>query len=427
MINLLIFIFLLFMGVPIAFVLGVTTLVYIFTSGNIDVLYSLPQRMFNGLMNFGLLAIPMFVLVGELMNSGGITKRLVNFAMVIIGHIRGGLAYVNVLTNVFLASIVGSANAQTAIMSRTLIPEMEKNGYSREFSGALTASASIVGPLIPPSMPFIVYGVLAGESIGKLFIAGIIPGVLFGLAFTITIYVISLKQNLPCSEKSNLKFAIKSFFEVLPALSIPAIIVWGILAGVFTPTESAAFAVLVALIIGFFFYRELKLSDLPQILVNTLLTSAVVTFLIAVSNIFGWILTYEQIPSKVANAVLNFAESPFVFLLLANLILLFVGLFIDGIAALILMVPILLPIAIQYGVDPIHFGVIVVINLTIGLMTPPVGTVLFITSSLANIKLEKLIRSMIPFLLVSVFLLLLITYFDGLTMSIFDWTKNIQN
>lgn len=415
MFNTGLFFLLLLLGVPIAFVLGISSIIYIATTGNIGILHSLPQRMFSGIQNFGLLAIPMFVLVGELMNSGGITKRLINFASVCIGFIRGGLAYVNVIANMFLASIVGSANAQTAIMSKTIVPEMEKKGYSRDFSSALTAASSIVGPLIPPSMPFIIYGVVAGQSIGQMFIAGIIPGLLFGIAFSILIYFISIKRNFPKEERADWKTILKTFCSVLPALSIPVLIIWGILAGVFTPTESAAFAVLIALITGLCIYKELKLKDLPKILINTVLTSATVTFLVATSNIFGWVLTFEQIPQMIANAIVNFADSPIMFLLLVNVILLVVGMFIEGVAALILLVPILLPVALQYGIDPIHFGIIIVINLTIGLMTPPVGTVLFITSSLADIKLEKLIKSLVPFLICAFIILLLITYVPQLT------------
>ncbi|WP_078429844.1 TRAP transporter large permease [Alkalihalobacterium alkalinitrilicum] len=420
MFNTALFFILLFLGVPIAFVLGISSIIYIVTTGNVGILNSLPQRMFNGVQNFGLLAIPMFVLVGELMNSGGITKRLINFASVTIGSIRGGLAYVNVAANMFLASIVGSANAQTAIMSRTIVPEMEKKGYSRDFSSALTAASSIVGPLIPPSMPFIIYGVVAGQSIGSLFIAGIIPGLLFALAFSILIYFISIKRDFPKEERAGYGTILKTFGSVIPALSIPILVIWGILAGVFTPTESAAFAVLIALISGMFIYKELKIKDLPKILINTVLTSATVTFLVATSNIFGWVLTFEQVPQMIASAILGFAESPLVFLLLVNVILLVVGMFIDGLAALILLVPILLPIALQYGIDPIHFGLIMVINLTLGLMTPPVGTVLFITSSLADVKYEKLLKALVPFLVVSFIVLLIITYFPQISMFLIN-------
>lgn len=423
MITLILFFLLLLFGVPIAIVLGLTTVIYVLTTGNFGMFDSLPQRLFNGIQNFSLLAIPMFVLVGELMNTGGITTRLIRFSSVVFGSVRGGLAYVNVAANMFLASIMGSATAQTAVMSRTIVPEMEKQGYSRDFASALTAASSIVGPLIPPSMPFIIYGVLAGVSISKLFVAGIVPGILFGVCFALMIYVISIKQNFPRSERPTWSKVWKDTFNVLPALAIPTIIMVGILLGIFTATESAAIAALLAFLVGAFFYRELKFKDLPKILSNTVITSATVAFLITVSNLFGWVLTYEKIPQLIAKSILAFADTQWAFLLLVNLILFVVGMFLDGVAALILLVPILYPIAMNYGVDPIHFGVLITINLTIGLMTPPVGTVLFVTSALAEIKIERLVKALLPFLVMAFVVLFLITYVPQLTTSIFQWIK----
>lgn len=412
------FFLLMALGVPVAFVLGLTTLVFVFATGNIPVLESMPSRMFNGLQNFGLVAIPMFVLLGELMNRGGITGRLIEFAQTIIGHLKGGLGYVNVLANMALASIVGSANAQTAIMSKTLVPFMEKEGYKRDFSAALTSSASIIAPLIPPSMPFIVYGVTAGVSIGSLFLAGIIPGILFALGFTIAIYFYAKKQDLPTSERASFKEMVKATLQVIPALIIPIVILVGIISGAFTATESAAVAVLIALLVGFFFYKELKIKELPKIFLQTVITSSAVTFLLATSNIFGWVLNVERIPQTIAQAFTTITDNMWIFLLLINLMLLIIGMFIDGLAALILLTPILLPIAVQFGVDPVHFGVILVINLTLGLMTPPAGTVLFISSSITKVRLEHLIRRMIPFLALSILILLVITYMPWTTLTI---------
>lgn len=418
MIALIAFFLLMALGVPIAFVLGVTTLIFVFVSGNTAVLESMPSRMFNGLQNFGLVAIPMFILLGELMNKGGITQRLIEFAQTVIGHVRGGLGYVNVLANMALASIVGSANAQTAIMSKTMVPFMEKEGYKRDFSTALTSASSIIGPLIPPSMPFIVYGVTAGVSIGSLFLAGIIPGILFGIGFSIAIYFFAKKQNLSRSKRASLKEMFTATFQVIPALIIPVVILVGITSGVFTATESAAVAVVIALLVGFLFYKELKMKELPQILLQTVITSSAVTFLLATSNIFGWVLNVERIPQMVAQFFTGITDNMWVFLLLINVLLLIIGMFIDGLAALILLTPILLPIAVQFGVDPIHFGVIMVINLTLGLMTPPVGTVLFIGSSIAKISFEQLTRRMIPFLALSFFILLVITYMPWTSLTI---------
>lgn len=423
MLTLLLFLILLMLGVPIAFVLGLCTVAYVVTTGNYGMFESLPQRMFNGLQNFSLLAIPMFVLVGELMNTGGITNRLIRFSHVVFGSVRGGLAYVNVVANMFLSAIMGSATAQTAVMSRTIVPEMEKQGYSRDFAAALTAASSIVGPLIPPSMPFIIYGVIAGVSISKLFIAGIMPGIIFGIAFALIIYVTAIRKNFPKSQRENMSTILKITWDVLPALSIPTIIMVGIMLGIFTATESAAIAVLLAFIVGIFIYKELKLKDLSSILINTLVTSATVSFLITVSNLFGWVLTYEKIPQLIAKTILSFADTQFGFLILVNVILFIVGMFLEGVAGLILLVPILYPIAMKYGVDPVHFGVIITINLTIGLLHPPVGSALFVTSAFAKVSVERLTIALLPFLAVSVLVLFILTFFPSLTLGIFNWIK----
>lgn len=412
------FLVLMLVGVPLAFVLGMTTLVFVLSEGNTSVLMSMPSRMFNGLQNFGLVAIPMFVLLGEIMNYGGITKRLIDFSKTVIGHVRGGLAYVNVVSNMFLASVVGSANAQTAIMGRVMVPAMEKEGYRKDFSSALTAASSIMGPLIPPSMPFIIFGVTAGVSIGNLFIAGIVPGVLFAIAFSITIFIFAKKHDYPKSERSTWRQVAKATFFVIPALSIPVLILVGITTGIFTATESAAVAVFFAIIIGFFVYRELKIKDLGHIFIRTVITASTVTFLVATSNIFGWVLNFQQIPQLIANTFLAISDNVLVFLLLVNLLFLIVGMFIEGVAVIILLTPIIFPVAMEFGVDPVHFGVIMVLNVTLGLMTPPVGTVLFIASATTGVKLESLIRSLVPFLLISLVILLLITYIPSLSLGI---------
>ncbi|HYK73095.1 MAG TPA: TRAP transporter large permease, partial [Pseudoneobacillus sp.] len=352
------FVFLL-MGIPISLVLGMTTVVYFLTTGNTILLESTPQRMYSGMENYGLLAIPLFMLTGELMNSGGITNRLVSFTKVLIGHVRGGLAYVTVVANMFLASILGSANAQAAMMSKVMVPEMEKEGYTKDFASAITLASSIVAPIIPPSMIFIIYGTLSGTSIGAMFMAGIIPGIIFGIGFIGLIAYMGYKNNFPKSEKSNLKQIWQSFIRVMPALLVPIIITVGILSGAFTATESAGIASVIAFIVGKFFYKELKLKNLPSILVNTVTGTATVTFLIAMANIFGWMIAFEQIPQMIANSMLSISENPFVFLLLVNLFLLFIGTLIDGIAALIILVPVFMPLLTAFHIDPIHFGVII--------------------------------------------------------------------
>lgn len=412
------FLFFLFAGVPIAFVLGFSSLVYMLVNDNTLLLGSLAQRMVSSLQNYGLLAIPMFVLVGELMNAGGITTRLVHFAKVLLAHFRGGLAYVNVLANMFLASILGSANAQTAMMSKVMVPAMEKEGYRRDFSLALTVSSSLMGPIIPPSLMFIVYAVTAEVSVAKMFLGGILPGILLGLGFIVLIAILSIKHNFPKSARASLVEIGKSFITVAPALLIPAIILAGILSGVFTATESSAIAVFVAFLVGKFFYKELNLKELPNILKQTAINTAIVTFMIAMASIFSWVLTFEKAPQMIAQYIASISDNPFIFLLLTNILFLFIGMIIDAIPALIIMIPVLLPAALHFGIDPIHFGMIACINLTIGLVTPPVGTALFIASAVGQVKIETLTRALIPFLIVAIVALMIITYVPPITLWI---------
>lgn len=413
-----IFFLLLLLGIPIAMVLGITTIIYFILNGQTVLLDSTPLRMYSGLENFGLLAIPLFMLMGEIMNEGGITTRLVKFARVLIGHFKGGLAYVTVVANMFLASILGSANAQAAMMSKVMVPQMEKEGYKREFAASITLASSIIAPIIPPSMIFIIYGTLSSTSIGALFTAGIIPGIIYGLVFIAVISIIGLKQNFPKSERASWNEIWKSSLYVIPALLIPITVVVGILTGVFTATESAAIACLIALIVGLFFYRELDLRKLPKMLINTVTNTATVTYLIIMANIFGWMIAFERIPQLLVDSVLSITESPLVFWILVNLVLLLVGMLLDGIAALIILVPVMMPLVTALNIDPVHFGVIICINLTLGLLTPPVGTGLFIVSSMADVKFEKLVKNVFPFIIISFIVLLFLTYIPDLVLFI---------
>lgn len=409
------------MAIPISLVLGMTTVLYFFVEGNTSLMSSTPMRMYSGLDNFGLLAIPLFMLAGELMNGGGITKRLVRFAEVLFGHFRGGLAYVTVIANMFLASILGSANAQAAMMSKVMVPQMEKEGYDKEFSSAITLASSIVAPIIPPSMIFIIYGTLSGTSIGGLFMAGIIPGILYGIGFVSLISILGYKYNFTKNERASKKEITKNTLNVLPALLVPFIIIAGIMSGAFTATESAGIASVVAYLVGTFFYKELSWRKLPDVLINTVITSATVTFLIAMANIFGWMIAFEQIPQAIVSGMTSLSDNPFVFLILVNIFLLLLGAIIDGIAALIILVPVFMPLLTSYEIDPIHFGVIICINLTIGLLTPPVGTGLFIVSSIANVRFERLVKAIAPFLIMGIFILFVITYWEGATLYIPNW------
>lgn len=406
-----VFLFLLLTGVPIALVLAVSALFYIYYADQTVLLQSYAQQMFSGVESYGLMAIPLFMLAGELMTEGGITRHLVGFASVFIGRVKGGLAYINLLVNMMMASIIGSAAAQIAIMSRAMVPEMEKQGYSRSFAAATTAAGGLLSPIIPPSMLFVIYGVLAQIAIGDMFLAGIIPGLLMAGGFLIALALLGLWQDFPRGERMPWCTALHHVKMGLPTMVIPVVIIGGILSGLASPTESAAIASVAAFLIGFFVYKELKVTRLWVIFVRTGLNAAIVIFLIAAANLFGWIIIYEQIPQNLAAELTRLTSDPFVFLLLVNIVLLVVGMILDGIAALILVVPILLPIAqMNYQIDPYHFGVVICINLVLGLLTPPVGAGLFITSAMAKVKPGSIFLSLLPFLGTTLVVLILLSW-----------------
>ena len=414
-----IFVVLMALAIPIGLVLAFTAIYYIWSSDNTVLFESFGSQLFNSIDNYGLLAIPLFIFVGELMNEGGLTKRLIQFARVFFGGVRGGLAYINLLANMMMAAILGSAVAQIAIMSQAIVPEMEKDGYDKTLSTSLTAVAGILGAIIPPSMMFVIFGVLAQISIGDMFISGIIPGTLLGLGLLIAIFLLGLKNPYPKGKWLSKEEAIKAALQALPALSIPVVIILGILLGFATPTESAGLACLIALLIGIFVYKELKFSVLHKLLERTVISTAMVVFLVAAAGVFGWTITFEQIPEKVAQWITGTTTNPIVFLFLVSLLLMALGAVLDGIAALILVVPILLPIATQnYGIDTYHFGVIICIVLVLGLLTPPVGTGLFVASSLTGIKPGKLFITMLPFLFVVSIIVCILILFPVLTIGL---------
>ncbi|WP_425416958.1 TRAP transporter large permease [Oricola indica] len=401
----------LFAGVPIALVLAMSALVYIWLSGN-DVLFlSYPQQLYGGLEQYGLLAIPLFMLVGELMNEGGITRRLVNFASVFVGSLRGGLAYINLIANMFMAAIIGSANAQIAVMGHVMVPEMSKRGYDRNVATAITAAGGLMSPIIPPSMLFVIFGVLAQISIGDMFISGIIPGLLMGAAFLIVVAIMGYFYEFPRERRQNLREALRNIIAALPSFSIPVVIIGGIAGGVATPTESAALAAVAAIIVGSVFHREFDPKHVPDMLVRLLMNSSMVLFLVAAANVFGWIIIYEKIPQNLAVFIQSLTQDPFVFMLLLNVLLLGVGMLIDAIAALILIVPILLPIAVSnYGIDPFHFGVVVCLNLVIGLLTPPVGTALYVASKVSGCTPGGILKPLSPFIVAAIGILVLLSW-----------------
>ncbi len=403
-----VFLLTLFLGFPIAFCLGLSSLAYVAVT---DIpLVIIPQKMFAGIDVFVLLCIPGFILAGNLMNRGGITERIIGFSNAVLGHIRGGLGLANVGASMIFAGISGTAVADTASIGAVMIPGMAKEGYETDFACAVTASSSTIGPIIPPSLPMIIAGTLTGLSVAKLFIAGAIPGILLGIGLMAISYYISVKRHHPKGERHSLQDIWQKFTGAFWALLMTIVILVGIVGGIFTPTEASIVAVLYAVFVGLFIYKDLKIKDIPGILVDTAITTSSLMVLVGLANLFGWILTSEQIPQMIANGMLGLTQNKYMILLLINLLLLFVGTFMETIAALIILFPVLLKVATCVGVDPFHFAIIAVLNLMIGLTTPPVGVCLFVASSIGKISLGKMSKAILPFLAVSLIVLLLITY-----------------
>ncbi|MBA4489303.1 TRAP transporter large permease [Paracoccus sp. S1E-3] len=407
------FLTLMLAAMPIAFVLLAATFVFVLGTGNLQILNSVPQILFGSVENFDLLAIPLFVLLGEIMNESGLTRRLIVTARVWLARLPHNLVVVNLVSNLGLAAIMGSATAQMAVMTRVVVPEMEKDGYQRGYAAAITASAGLLGPIIPPSMVFIIYGVIAQVSISDMFMAGIMPGVLL-FAFMLAIALWQARRHreeghpgAPLPEGSKLKATLPG----LATMTIPLIIIGGISGGIFTPTESAAVALLAALFFGAVVFRELPLKKLPLIIDRTVTNTAIVLFLIMAAKVFGWVLTFNQVPQAVAAFIVSLTSDPLIFMLLIMAALMVVGMFLDGIAALIILTPILLPVAVQnYGIDPIQFGVMMSLTLVLGLLTPPVGTGLYIAAALSDVSITRLSRLVLPYILAAVLVILLVIF-----------------
>jgi C4-dicarboxylate transporter, DctM subunit len=413
------FIILLLVGVPIGIVLSLSAIVYIVVSGNMVLLESYPLKLFTSLDNFGLLAIPLFILIGELMNTAGITTRLVRLAAIFVGAVKGGLAYVNLLANMLVASILGSATAQIAMMSQVMVPEMQKAGYDRAFSVGITAFGGLLGPIIPPSIVFVVYAVLAQVAVRDMLVAGIIPGLLLAGFFFGTIALLGLRYNYPRGERTSWSKRLRTLGEAAPMLLIPAVIVGTILGGFASPTESAAIGAFLATMIGLFHTRSLKLSDFPRILLRTGLNTALVLFLVAAAGVFSWVLIFGQVPQTAASWIQEVATTPVAFMLLVLVMLLLVGTVIDGIPGLIMVVPILLPIATEvYGINPLHFGVVVSINLILGLLTPPVGIGLYVAASVTGVSAVRVFWVALPFFFVSCLALVLLALVPQLSLAL---------
>ncbi|TVP48263.1 MAG: TRAP transporter large permease [Mongoliibacter sp.] len=409
-----VFVLLLVLGFPIAFALGLSSFFYLlFTDLPLIVI---PQKMYAGIDVFVLLAIPGFILAGNLMNASGITGRIIHFCNAFLGHIRGGLGLANVGASMLFGGISGTAIADTASIGAVMIPAMEKEGYDKEFSCAVTATSSTLGPIIPPSLPMIIAATLTGLSVGKLFVAGIVPGLLLGLGLMGVTYMISVKRNYPKKERVSAIKMFKSFYQAFWAIMMTLLILFGIIGGIFTPTEASIVAVVYAILIGLFVYKELKLAMLPKIILESAKTTASLMVLVGFANLFAWIMTVDEIPQMIAAGLLNITENKLLILLMINILLLFVGAFMETIAALLILFPVLLGVAVHVGVDPIQFAMIMVVNLVIGLTTPPVGICLFVASSIGNVSLEKISKAGLPFLLVSLLVLFLVTYIPEISL-----------
>ncbi|MBG6166552.1 C4-dicarboxylate transporter DctM subunit [Labrenzia sp. EL_13] len=411
---------LLFISVPIGICLGLATMTVMLFVEGAPPLVLLARSVVTGADSFPLIAVPLFVLAGDLMQSGGMSRRLVAFANALIGHIRAGLAYVNVLACLFFAAISGSSPATVAAIGSNMIPEMEKVGYSRRFSGALTASSGMIGVMIPPSIPFIIYGVTAEVSIGKLFLAGVVPGLLFALMFMFVARLLLRKEAAALGSTKTFSSAsvASTFRSSFWALLVPLIILGGIYSGIFTPTEAGAVAVVYAAIVGLFVYKDIRLSDLPGILAQSALTSGTILILVIMAAAFGRLATLAQIPAQLAAGITGLSDNPILILLLINLLLLVIGMFMETISSIIIMTPILLPVAVAIGVDPLVFGVILTVNLAIGFCTPPLGVNLFVASGISGISIERLSAAILPFFAGMLALLMLVTYVPALSLAL---------
>lgn len=411
------FLFLLAIGTPVAWSITVSSLLTMMVSiDSIASFTTVSQRMATGLDSFALLAIPFFILSGELMNKGGIAHRLIAFAKTIVGALPGGLALINVIAAMLMGAIAGSAMASASAMGSILGPEMEKEGYSKEFGVAVNITSATTGLIIPPSNVLIVYSLASGGvSIAALFLAGYIPGILTGLFLMIVAAIWAKKKKYKIGERSSLKQVFKTFIDALPSLLLLVVVIGGIVVGVFTATEASAIAVLYTLVLGFI-YKEISVKNLPQILLDSSATTAVVMLLIGASMSMSWVMSYENIPQEISSGLLQISENPIIILLIINLILLVIGTFMDMTPAVLIFTPIFLPIVTALGMDPVHFGIIMILNLCIGLCTPPVGSVLFVGVGIAKTSIQKVIKPLLPMFAAMLIALFLITYFPQLTL-----------
>lgn len=412
------FVILLLLGVPIAVCIGIATVgTMLVTIDFLPAVTTISQRMGTALDSFALLAIPLFILSGHFMSRGGIAHRLIELAKVFVGRFSGGLAYVNILACLLFGAIAGSAVAAAAAIGAFMIPLMIKEGYDRSYGAAVNVTSATSGLIIPPSNILIVYSLASGGvSIAALFLAGYIPGILMGISLMFVSGILARKNRYPVGEKVPLVDGVKKFFDALPSLLLIVIVVGGIIAGYFTATEASAVAVLYTFILSVVIYKEIKFKEVPQVLLQSVMTTGVVTFLIATSMAMSWIMSYENIPQNITAALLSLTESKLVILLIINIVLLGVGTFMDMTPAVLIFTPIFLPVAVELGIDPVHFGIIMIMNLCIGLCTPPVGTVLFVGCGIAGTSITKMVKPLIPLLIAMIGTLLVVTFVPELSM-----------
>ncbi len=402
-------------GVPIATSLAASSAIFVLVSGQVPDVVVI-HRVINGIDSFPLLAVPFFILAGNLMNSAGITNRIFDFAKALVGWMRGGLGHVNVGASVIFAGMSGAAIADAGGLGSIEIKAMRDANYDADFAVGVTAASSTIGPIIPPSLPMVIYGVMAGASIGQLFAAGFIPGLLMALSLMAMVAYYARKRNYPRDQAFMISVLWYTFRRAFLSLLTPAIIVGGILFGLFTPTEAAIAACAYALLLGIVVYRTLSLRRFLRVSFDTIETTAVVLMIVGAASIFAWILTANRFTEQFASVILTISENPIIVLLLINLILILVGFFMETIAAITILVPVLLPVVVQVGVDPVHFGVIMVLNLMIGLLTPPVGMVLYVLSRVSGVPFEKCMSATMPFLVPLVIVLMLVTFVPSLSM-----------
>jgi tripartite ATP-independent transporter DctM subunit len=416
------FVLLLALGTPVVFALLIGPGLSLLLDGETQYYAALLARFYNGIDSFPLLAVPFFILAGELMNSGGITAAIVRFAQSLVGHVRGGLAQVNILSSMLFAGISGSAVADASAIGKMMIPSMERNGYSRAFAAAVTAAAAVIGPIIPPSGIMVLYGFVMNVSVGALFAAGIVPGVLIGLGLMAMTRILATRYRLPvASARATWRERGSALKGAYLALLMPVILLGGMLSGLFTATEAAAVAVAYALVVTVFVLRTVDLPELRRIFTATALQSGIILLLVGAAVTLGWLVTVSGMAAGIAESMVAVTDNVYLLLFLVNLLLFFIGMFLDAGPAILILGPILAPIFTGLGVDPVHFALVMCVNLTVGLATPPMGLVLFVASSVSGERLENIVRAILPFLAVEVVVIFLITYFPALTLTVPRW------